>query len=350
MNEIVVIGGGVAGLCAAIELCRQGVKPILIESGNYPSHKVCGEFLSPESLSWLERLNIHPTLINEIHLDFDAKRLIFPLPKSAGSISHYTLDAALAERAQSMGAQVLTEVKVITFQHKCHSAEPHRIELSTGETLLAASVIIATGRLPSLSSPPTHFQYIGIKTHYEGISLNNGLKIFGFQGAYLGLSPIEEGKTNLACLASWRLLESAGSPEGLMQSLIHTNSHLKELLSHGKCLFDKWMTAQIPFFGFKSTPDWMDTYFIGDSMISIPPACGEGLSIAIRSGIDAALHYSSRDYKGFKKLSYKKNAFKMHMARGLHYIFMHPQLGKHGLSLCSLLPSLPEKLFLASRD
>ncbi len=349
-NTIVIIGGGVAGLCAAIELCRIGLNPILIESGTYPSHKVCGEFLSPESIAWLEELDIHPTKIDEIHLDFNLEKKAFSLPMSAGSLSHYILDASLAEKARAMGTEVLTHVKVIDFQPKCQVSDLHLIELSTGEKLQAHSVIFAAGRLPTLTIPPKHFQYIGIKAHFEGIPIGNTLKMFGFNGAYLGLSPIEEGKANLACLASMERFKCAASAESFMEELINSNSNLKNLLSNGRNLFSTWMTAQIPFFGFKSIPNWIDAYFIGDSAISIPPACGEGLSLAIRTGIDAVQHASKKDYKGFRESFRQKNASKMRIAKGLHYLFMRPRLGKNGLKLCSLWPSLPQKLFMATRN
>ncbi len=44
-----IIGGGLGGLCLAIQLARQGVEVILFEKNSYPQHKVCGEYISMES-------------------------------------------------------------------------------------------------------------------------------------------------------------------------------------------------------------------------------------------------------------------------------------------------------------
>ncbi|MBA3603974.1 MAG: FAD-dependent monooxygenase [Parachlamydiaceae bacterium] len=348
-EKVVIIGGGLAGLCAAIELCRIGIYPILIEAGSYPAHKVCGEFLSPESLPWLQKLNIHPTTINEIFLGIDSKNVIFKLPKPAGSLSHFILDAALADKASKMGTQVRSHVKVTNLRPKQQASEFHVIELSTGETLHAHSILVATGRLPSLYIPPKSFKYMGIKAHFEGIELNQALKMFSFKEAYMGLSPIENEKTNLACLASMRAVERAGSPDLLMKQLVDSNSHLKELISRGKNVFGEWMTAKIPFFGFKSTPDWLDAYFIGDAAISLPPACGGGLSLAINSGIKSAGFVAKQNFHGFKKQSRRDNAGLMRNAKGLHHLFMVPWLGKAGFQICSLWPSLPQEIFLLSR-
>jgi flavin-dependent dehydrogenase len=39
-HDYVIVGGGIAGLCAANQLCDQGITPLVIESGDYPSHKI----------------------------------------------------------------------------------------------------------------------------------------------------------------------------------------------------------------------------------------------------------------------------------------------------------------------
>ena len=47
-----------AGLSAAILLGRQGHRVVLFEKERYPFHKVCGEYISLESLEFLISLGI----------------------------------------------------------------------------------------------------------------------------------------------------------------------------------------------------------------------------------------------------------------------------------------------------
>jgi len=54
--DLVVIGGGPAGASAAMTAARAGIQVLLLEKGNFPRHKVCGEFVSGESLQLLESL------------------------------------------------------------------------------------------------------------------------------------------------------------------------------------------------------------------------------------------------------------------------------------------------------
>ena len=54
--DLIIIGGGLAGLSSAILSSRQGLKVLVIEKGSYPRHKVCGEFISMESYCFLLKL------------------------------------------------------------------------------------------------------------------------------------------------------------------------------------------------------------------------------------------------------------------------------------------------------
>ncbi|NJO03265.1 MAG: FAD-dependent oxidoreductase, partial [Bacteroidia bacterium] len=50
MYDIVIIGGGLAGLVNAIQLSQAGLKVALLEKKSYPFHRVCGEYVSNETL------------------------------------------------------------------------------------------------------------------------------------------------------------------------------------------------------------------------------------------------------------------------------------------------------------
>src|SRR5678809_1157594 len=58
LYDVTVIGGGLAGLAASILLSRSGYPVALFEKEHYPFHKVCGEYVSLESWSFLERLGL----------------------------------------------------------------------------------------------------------------------------------------------------------------------------------------------------------------------------------------------------------------------------------------------------
>src|SRR6187402_2506165 len=109
LQDCVILGGGVAGLAAAVRLTELGIAPLVLESGTYPSHKVCGEFFSPSSLPLLAKWGLHPTPITHFRLHTLKKQLQFDFPAPAGGLSHLIVDPHLAKRAIWGGAEIRTE-------------------------------------------------------------------------------------------------------------------------------------------------------------------------------------------------------------------------------------------------
>ena len=60
MSAPTIIGGGIAGAAAACHLARAGHPPLVIERAAGPHHKICGEFLSVETVAELRGLGIEP--------------------------------------------------------------------------------------------------------------------------------------------------------------------------------------------------------------------------------------------------------------------------------------------------
>ncbi|MBK5191963.1 MAG: FAD-dependent oxidoreductase, partial [Flavobacteriaceae bacterium] len=75
--DIVIVGGGLAGLTAAIHLAANGLQICLFEKETYPHHKVCGEYLSREILPYLQTLNISLSRLNPVEIN----RLVYSTPQ-----------------------------------------------------------------------------------------------------------------------------------------------------------------------------------------------------------------------------------------------------------------------------
>jgi flavin-dependent dehydrogenase len=114
LYECVVIGGGVAGASVAFHLTKLGYKVALLEKAQGPHHKVCGEFLSFESMGYLKEMGIfigNDTPVIK-HFQFSSPRsntgFTFPFP--GRGISRYKLDEELLNNAKERGVQVLRGV------------------------------------------------------------------------------------------------------------------------------------------------------------------------------------------------------------------------------------------------
>lgn len=338
-----ILGGGLAGLCAARRLIELNCQPLVIEAGSYPAHKVCGEFLSPSSLPTLERWEIYPEPLYQAHIHTPANSYQFSFPTPAGGLSHLTLDFQLAQYISKKGI-LLTETKVQQISFAKNEADFHTLLLSSGETILTKHLFIATGRLSPSSQKP-RMPYIGLKAHFTGIDLGSTLHMFSFEGAYLGVMPIENQRANLACLAHIDKIRSFSSPQKFMQKLLASHPLLNQLLASGSNLFDNWMETHVPVFGLRTTPEQVRTYWIGDASNTIPPACGNGLSLAIKSGCLAAEFAVRDDALGFKRAWRQYCSSRILFGKGLHHLFLHPILGNTALSLSRRFPLLAQKIF-----
>lgn len=345
-HEFVIIGGGVAGLCAANRLCELGASPLVIEGGTYPAHKICGEFFSPASMEIVKKWGIKLLPIQHASIHTPTYQFNFQFSSQAGSLSHLEFDTSLVERAKEKGALFCTQTKVLNLQPYDSFYE---LTLSNGDILQAESLIIATGRLPQYSQaksvPPT-MRYVGLKAHFKGLSLPSSmLEMFALQNAYIGLSPIENGLFNVACLAKIEAYHQFNSPDDFIHSLRAQHPLLDTYLAQGTLCFSEWMQGQVPEFGVKKTPHWPHAYFIGDAAGTIAPACGNGLTMAILGGCLAAEYAIKKEWQPFKKNWHKQFASPINCGYYWHQLLLHPRLASPSLRLGASIPFLAQKVF-----
>ena len=149
--DIAVIGAGLSGTCAAILAAQSGARVVLLESGVAGRHKVCGEFLSPESRSQLEQLGVLNAMLASGARSIGAARVLSSARASRSvaftrpglSFSRRSLDGLLWARAQEVGVDARERSRVSHLEQ--NEAGDFQIEVN-GQTLRARFVIAATGR------------------------------------------------------------------------------------------------------------------------------------------------------------------------------------------------------------
>lgn len=351
-NNIVIIGGGIAGLSAALHLAELGMTSTIIEAASYPQHKICGEFFSPESLPLLQRWNITlPILINSITHFAAQQNFTFQFPQPAGSMSHYFFDADLVHQARNHGVIVReqTEVKAITKNNG-----EYILHLANKENSIATHLLIGAGRATALLNNNKQMpapKFMGIKAHFKYHQALDQILFYTFKNAYVGLCSVAADTVNIAGIAKIEEVKKYPSVEHFINHLA-SQSHAKMLktIMTGECIFPAWMTSAIPGFGMRNNPTLPNVFFIGDAAGAIPPATGDGLSIALLTGKLVAEYVKRNDAAGFKTAWQKQFGPIFRNGKILHHGMMNPMLTAAGINICKILPWLPKQIYKVTRN
>jgi menaquinone-9 beta-reductase len=298
-DEVLILGGGVAGCAASIALARKGRDVTLIEREPTPRHKVCGEFLSGEALEDLHALGIDVASlgavpINYVRLAAARRAAEAPLPFPAASLTRRALDTALLAEAIESGVRVERGRSVQALART--SANLWQATLDDGTTYEAPTAFLATGKhdLRGHSRPKDPHQWVGFKMYYrlsaaQTADLADASELTLYSGGYGGIQPVEDGITNFCCVVQRRYFARAGLRwEGLLAKMQHDCPHLAMRLAGAQPLLDKPITiTHIPY-GYirRATEDGL--YCIGDQAAVIPSFTGDGISIALHTARRAA--------------------------------------------------------------
>lgn len=180
-------------------------------------------------------------------------------------------------------------------------------------------------------------KYVGFKAHFEGIELKSTLEMYLFEGGYLGISPIDEKTVNVACIIKKSKAKSFQIEE------------VCEKIKNGNRIFPQWLSGEIPEFGIRKTAHLENVFWIGDAAGTIPPITGEGLSIAISSGVLAANSLYCKKPQEFKKLWLKKYRRQFLLGMLLHQAVLNPITAKMGFSIFKHFPACTRYIYQNTR-
>ncbi|GGF06189.1 NAD(P)/FAD-dependent oxidoreductase [Flavobacterium limi] len=288
-QDVIITGGGLAGLTAAIHLSKKGLKITLIEKSDYPRHKVCGEYISNEVLPyflWLELdfLQSIPQQISSFEFTTQNGKIArTTLPLGGFGISRYMLDNILYEKAISNGCIILKEtVTDISFENDEFSVK------TPNQTLYSKLVLGAFGKRSNIDQflrrgfITKKSPWLAVKGHYSGTIPNDQVALHNFNGGYCGVSKVENDIINICYLADYTTFKKYKNIEEYQKNVLYKNKQLKSVFENSTLLFDKPLTiSQISFD--KKQPVENHILMIGDSAGLIHPMCGNGMAMAIHS-------------------------------------------------------------------
>lgn len=302
MHDVVVVGAGPAGSTLALALAQQGWDVLLIERHDIPRHKVCGEFLSPEAQDTLRQLGLLNQLTTLLPAPLSHAQLTTPagttlhtaLPAQAWGLSRYALDAALATAARQQGAMLWTGTTVTGWQARGNGYEVHLRSNGRSTIRTARAVIMACGRHSLAGLPPRPAassrlsgwrRCVGVKAHYTGIRMPPQVELFLFPGGYAGINPIEGERANVCMLMDYqRLIRAGKSVTGVISAVAKWHGAFARRL-HGAQPVPDTATAVAPVDTERHAEPWAGVACLGDTVAMMPPLCGDGMAMALRSAV-----------------------------------------------------------------
>lgn len=287
--DVIIIGGGLAGLTSAIHLSKFGLKVVVIEKSDYPQHKVCGEYISNEVLPYLAWLNINIEDLSPSHISnfqftsVNGKQLNTKLPLGGFGISRYTLDEFLYQKAIQNGCEVITDTVISAdFEQDFFTVTTQK------NSYTARFAIGAYGKRSTLDQKLNRnfihqkSGWLAVKAHYKGNFPADTVALHHFKGGYCGVSAVENNQLNICYLVNYPSFKAYKNISEHQEKVLYQNIHLKEILVHSEMLFDHPLTISQIYFKEKERVK-NHILMVGDTAGLIHPLCGNGMSMAMHS-------------------------------------------------------------------
>ncbi len=307
-TDVFVIGGGPAGLAAAIAARQRGLSVMLADGCRPPIDKACGEALMPDAVSALESLKVRVPAGDACHLrgvrflssgvskqtyEADAD---FPSGVYGLAVRRTTLHRAMIERATEVGVDQLWQATVTGISHT-----NSRTEVRLGDRRICARWIIGADgaysrvrRWANLESHSRSALRYSFRRHYRVRPWTDRMEIYWgkhSQGYVTGISDSEVCVAVASHNAKLRLDEALNQFPELSTRLrqAEVSSTEKGSVSANRRLKSVWRR---------------NIALIGDASGTVDAITGEGLGLSfnqalvlpssLRSGNLAAYQISHR--------------------------------------------------------
>jgi len=296
--DALIVGAGPAGSVVARLLAQAGWQVALVERAAFPRRKVCGEFMSADSLPVLEACGVAQAFsaaagpqITRIGIYAGDIILTAPGERAWGrALGREHLDLLLRDAAVAAGARLYQPMELVALQR---DAAGFLCRLG-GAEVAARTVIAACGSWNArglfavttrMSAPSDLFAF---KAHFTGGRLPPGLiSLLAFPGGYGGLVQTDTGRASLSCcirrdvLAAVRARHPGKAAEAVLTHIMATTRGAREALA-GAVLEGGFLSTGPIHPGMR--PLHKDgVFFTGNIAGEAHPIIAEGISMAMQA-------------------------------------------------------------------
>ncbi len=357
--DVAIAGAGLAGSSLALRLARAGAKVALVDPGQFPRDKLCGEYLSPEGAAALERLGLCASLTHAGVREIRQVLLTTPRGRSLRAdvtgesgrpglgLSRSAMDSLLVDECRKAGVWVfestrvsgpkLQEGRVVGLIARDLANAPREFD--------AAITVAANGRHSALvkqtGTTRTRSWWrpglFGLKRHFRGAEppdTQDAVALHMVPGGYIGTSQVEGGLTNLCGLLPESILKRhRGDLDALAEEHFARNPFLHELLQTSSAA-GPWKTVA----GVRvevSSPRVPGIVYAGDCQGTVDPLGGQGMTMALLGAemlaprVLAALAsdgMTTRAQEALQNAWRRRFDGRIRLCRAFHHVLVNPSL------------------------
>lgn len=346
--DVAIVGGGPAGLAAALELAQCGLSVRLFEKQRGTPDKACGEGLMPAGVAWLAAHHVTERLDPAWFSPFEGIRYVqgpdcraqarFRSGTGLG-IRRLALMEALAQAAAAAGV-VVEHGRTVQLE----SQDDDGVRLRVDDEELKARIVIAADGLASpirralgLEGPTSAIRRFGQRRHYEGVDAGAFVEVHWTEGVEAYLTPTGPGRCGLAFLWESR----PGTPERF-EDLLARFPELTARVAGARTISD--VRGAGPLWRRVNSCVAGRVVLLGDAAGYVDAITGEGLTLAFTSAealarvLPAAVRGEPRGLRRFARVHarlFRKYAWS---AGGLVWLSRHPRWRARVIQLLARAP------------
>ncbi len=358
--NVIILGGGLAGLTTALHLSKHNCSVCLIEKNKYPHHKVCGEYVGNEVLPYLNSLGIDPFILGAKNISkFEITNSQgFPikasLPLGGFGISRFAFDNLLFESIKDKVEVVFDTVEKIIFGDNLFTVSTQNKNTFEGDFVIGTfgkrsniDLFLERKFINQKSN------WLAVKNHFEYGFADDVVALHNFEDGYCGLSKTETNAVNACYLTTFKSFKKYGDIDTFQKKEMSKNPILKKFFDEAKPIFNRPLTiSQISFD--KKEPVENHIFMLGDSAGLIHPLCGNGMAMAIKSAqIFSELFLAAFQKSNVDRVKLEEeyanrwqNEFgeRLKTGRLIQRVLLNSVASKVGFTIAKTVPSLVPKI------
>jgi flavin-dependent dehydrogenase len=381
--DAIVVGAGPAGAATAILLAERGLEVLVLDRARLPRPKICGEYLSPEALRLLDRLDVLKALDAAGAVPLAGMRLVAPdgttltgRYRAVGPHRPYrghalaapreVLDGALVDRLRGLPVDLREGVRVTDVRREGDRVTGVEAVDAAGAplTFRAPLVIAADGRASVVAQRlgcrrPGRVRRMALVTYVRGVADCRDLgEIFVDPPDYAILNPLGADRINVSLVVP--LAHAAPWSHRLGDFFI---ARLRQLRHLARRLAGAELIAPVralgPLAWRVAPPRLGGVLLVGDAAGFFDPLTGEGVFSALRgaelAAATAAAALAAGDCSARRLAAYERGrhaafAAKARLVRALHFIVGRRRLANLAAHWLARRPALLDALLGVAGD